>query len=622
MKKHILNIKNSVPWHLVESMVVAFTICLFFELTTSNVLYVLVAALYIVCRRQENSLNKQEKWVSVLLSVFFSICMILGKFETVLDVDIFRWPVTVLVCAYGFYLCFYVIIGYLLAKCRDVSVVSEKEMRNAKKVVLSFVIALTGLLLVWGVGLFFSYPGNTTTDSNGMINMALGNRQIKLGVPIVYIMPIKWLWNIGQALFLNPNAYLAVVSAAHVLLVALAAAYLISRLYAHNVKKWICVITWMFYAFVPYNVQLSHTIWKDIPFAVFTFLFMILIWELSQEEKTGSKLAMYARLVLLVIAGAGLCLMRNNGLFAYIFFLPFAVYMFYKNNKKVLVALVVTFVLVRVIQGPVYDHIMTENARMIAAKQEEKEDLEKAETKQEATSSKEKVKEVKNANDSYNASGIYIITIQQLGRVVVDRADISSEDYERLNKVVDVEKVKERYDPYCMDGAASGIRYKVPKSEYLKEWLYFGTKYPIQYILAWKDQTFGYWYPDIQYWVYTDQIKDNELGLYKDSILNEDQRYEMMLAESSYKHIPVYGLLWSIGFVVWVTIFFTCVTFLRKGLKTAMVYVPLLGVWGTLLVATPVYAEFRYIYAMFLCLPLSVLLPFITSNKQQKMESE
>ena len=615
MVKHISDIKNSMIWRLVECVVVAFAICLFFELTTSDILYFIVASLYAVCRRQEIGLTKQEKCVNVLLSIFFSACMVLGKFETVLDVDIFRWPVTTLVCSYGFYLCFCVIIGYLLMKCREVSVVSDEEMRTVKKVVLSFVIALVGLLIVWGVGLILSYPGNTTTDSNGMINMALGNRKIKLGVPIVYILPIKWLWNLGQSLFLNPNAYLAVVSVAHILLVALAVAYLISRLYAHKVKKWICVVVWMFYAFVPYNVQLSHTIWKDIPFAVFAFLFMILIWELNQEDMKMSGLKEYTRLVFLVIAGAGLCLMRNNGLFAFIFFLPFAVYMFYKRNKKVLVTLVVTFVLVRIIQGPVYDYVMTENAQMIAAQEEETKDSQETEIKQE-------VKAVKNANDSYNASGIYIITVQQLGRVAVDRADISAEDYERLNKVVDVEKIKERYDPYCRDEAGYCIRYKVPKSEYLKEWVYFGFKYPIQYILAWKDQTFGYWYPDVQYWVYTDQIKENELGLFKDSILNEDQRYEMMLAESSYKHIPVYGLLWSIGFVVWVTIFFGCVTFLRKGLKMAMVYVPLLGVWGTLLVATPVYAEFRYIYAIFLCLPLSILLPFVTSGKHQEIESE
>lgn len=608
MLLRLQKVRNSNIWQWIQGMVVSFAICIAFGLTTSNVLYLLVGGLYLAVNRQRVSLEKKENLVNIILSTLFSIFVVLGNIENVLDVDfLLAWPVTVIICFWGFYLCFELLLSYFLYCLRNASVVNEDVEYSKKRAWVGFGVSLLALLIVWGIGFAFSYPGNTTRDSNTMLSMALGKMNLKAAIPTVYVLILNALWNFGFSLFGTPNAAFAVCSGAHVIFVALIVAYLISRLYAYNVKRHICVIIWAFYAFVPYNVQLAHTVWKDIPFSACVFLFMILIWEDFFDRQQKFDLRELCRLFGIIIAGIGMCLMRNNGYFAYLLFLPFAVYMFYKNNKKVLVSLGIIFVLIKVIQGPVNDEIMTRHKIWVNELKAEEEGIELSQDKA--------VKKVKNATSSYNASGIYIITVQQLGRVAVDRFDLSAEDYLRLNNVIDVERMREEYDPYCRDSAGYLINYKLPVKEYIKEWIYFGVKYPIQYMLAWKDQTFGYWYPDIQYWVYTDQIKENELGLYKDSILSDDQRYELMLTEEMYKEIPIYGMVWSIGFVVWMTLFFAGVTYIRKGLKAVMLYVPVLGVWATLLVATPVYAEFRYIYAMFLCLPLSVMLPFISEKK-------
>lgn len=608
MLLRLQKVRNSNVWQWIQGIVVAFAICIAFKLTTSNVLYLLVSGLYVAVNRQRAELEKKERLVNIIISSLFSIFMFFGNIENVLAVDyLVAWPVTVIICFWGFYLCFELILGYFLYCLRNASVVNTDTVYSKKRALIGFFVSFFALLVVWGVGFAFSYPGNTTTDSNTMLSMALGKMNLKPAIPTVYVLILNVLWNWGFSLFGTPNAAFAVCSGAHVVFVGLIVAYLISCLCAHNVKKSICAVIWSFYAFVPYNVQLTHTVWKDIPFSACVFLFMILIWEEYLNHESGVHLREILRLFTLIVAGIGMCLMRNNGYFAYLFFLPFGIYLFYKNNKKVLVALGLIFVIIKVVQGPLNDEIMTNHKAWVTELKAAEEGIE--------LSKDTTVKKVKNATSSYNASGIYIITVQQLGRVAVDRVDMSTEDYLRLNNVIDVERMREEYDPYCRDSAGYLINYKLPVKEYIREWIYFGVKYPIQYMLAWKDQTFGYWYPDIQYWVYTDQIKDNELGLYKDSILSEDQRYELMLTEEMYKEIPVYGMLWSIGFVVWITLFFAGVMYIRKGLKAVMLYIPLLGVWATLLVATPVYAEFRYIYAMFLCLPLSIMLPFIEKEK-------
>lgn len=597
-------------WKLVQAVIVSMTVCITFNLTTSNVLYLLVGGLYLICEKHSVELEKKEKWISILTSILFSTFMVGGNIEAILAVEfLLAWPVTVLVCVCGFYLCFSILISHLLVYLRNVEVVETVDGNTKRRVVIIFLISFISLMLVWGVGWLISYPANTTRDSNGIINTALGNMDMNAAVPVVYVLAVRFLWNVGYSLFGTGNASLALCSLVQVIMVAGIVSYLMCRLYSYHVKKWICVVVWAFYAFVPYNVQLPHTIWKDIPFSASVFLFSILVWELYLEKYQQNKVVHYIKLLFLIMAAIGVCLLRNNGLFAYIFFLPFGILVFWKKRKSVVLSLIVAFGLVRIIQGPVYDRIMTENYALV-----HKEEIAQA---QEGTNTGHAV-QITNATDSYNSSGFYIVTIQQLARVAVERQDLSAEDYMRLNSVINIEEVRETYDPYCRDAAGWAMNHSISTSDYMREWIYFGLKYPIQYVLAYKDQTFGYWYPDIQYWVYTDQIRENDLGLYKDSILSDDQRYEMMLFEELYKEIPIYGFLWSIGFVAWIMLSCMGITFIKKDLKAIVLHFPVLGVWGTLLVATPVYAEFRYIYAMFLCLPLSILIPFISEKKENE----
>lgn len=597
-------------WKLVQAVIVSMTVCITFNLTTSNILYLLVGGLYIIVGRFSIELEKNEKWICIIISILFSIFTVGGNIETILAVEyLLAWPVTVLLCACGWYLCFFILTSYLIVYLRNVELVEAVTENSNKKVLLVFIVSFVALMIVWGIGWLISYPANTSRDSNGIINTALGNVDMHAAVPVVYVLAIRFLWNIGYSLFGTANAGLAICSLVQVVMIACMVSYLIGKLYSYNVKKWICILVWMFYAFIPYNVQLPHTIWKDVPFAAFAFLFSILIWEQYLEQNQKKGIIGYCKLVFLIISAIGLCLMRNNGLFAYIFFLPFGVFIFWKNNKKVVLSLIIALGLVRIIQGPIYDKIMTENYALV----HEQELIEAEKT----VAGDEEPVQISNATDSYNASGIYIVTIQQLARVAVDRKDISFDDYYRLNNIINIEEIRETYDPYCRDAAGWAMNYSVTTKEYLKEWVYFGLKYPIQYVLAYKDLTFGYWYPDILNWPYTDQIRENDLGLYKDSILSDDERYELMLFEGLFKDIPLYGMLWSIGFVAWITLFFIGVMFIKKGWRSMILYVPVLAVWGTLLVATPINAEFRYIYSLFLCLPLSILMPFIGGEKRK-----
>ena len=598
------NIEMNDKGRLIKSALLCYTICVAFGLRTSNILYLLFGGIFYIASKYEVDLEKRETIINRSLSFMFSIFMVLGNIDTILNADFLPWPLRVILCIFGFYYCFSFLIACILIKVRNVNLLQADEAEQ-KEIFKVFIFALIGLLCVLGIGLAISYPGNTTKDSNVFFRMVVGEQDMWAAISPIYILAIRFCWNLGIDWFGNVNAGVALFALIQIFIFSLIVSYLISRLYAHRINRFICFVIWLFYAIIPYNMQLSHTIWRDIPFSVCVFLLVVIVWDLYVDNGIQSKLGELFKYVILIIAATGICIFKGNGVFAYVFFLPFGIYLFWKRNKKVVVMLVVALAVARIVQGPVTDKIMTQE---LVIKNTILENGTEAE-----------VTKKENATDTYNATGIYIVTIQQLARVVVDRTDLSEEDYLRLSRIIDVEKIREVYDPQVSDKAMSTRKRDVSTLEYLKEWLYFGFKYPVQYILAYKDQTLGYWYPDVQEWVYFNVTRENELGVYRDSFLSDEALEQMTEVEELYKAIPIYGLVWSIGFAVWITFFFMGVTYIKKGIREMFIYFPILGVWCTLLVAAPAYAEFRYIYSLFLCLPLSILLPFMNERSKKAL---
>ena len=83
-----------------------------------------------------------------------------------------------------------------------------------------------------------------------------------------------------------------------------------------------------------------------------------------------------------------------------------------------------------------------------------------------------------------------------------------------------------------------------------------------------------------------------------------------------YTHIPILNLCICIGFNFWLCLVALYTAIIRKDRGAIMMSIPVLAIIATLLVSTPVYAEFRYIYSMFTCLPLILVSAFFTISKR------
>ena len=126
-------------------------------------------------------------------------------------------------------------------------------------------------------------------------------------------------------------------------------------------------------------------------------------------------------------------------------------------------------------------------------------------------------------------------------------------------------------------------------------------------------QTNGYWYPDVDYAVgLADGIYPNEFGLswqpvIRGPIIIKIKELLFKLPEI----LPLYALLWSMGFLLWLLLLVAALSLRIGKPANALICLPFLLLMVTLCIATPVATEFRYAYAAFYALPLLVISPFV-----------
>ena len=71
--------------------------------------------------------------------------------------------------------------------------------------------------------------------------------------------------------------------------------------------------------------------------------------------------------------------------------------------------------------------------------------------------------------------------------------------------------------------------------------------------------------------------------------------------------VPIYGTLWSMGVAGWVLLFSISVTIIRQDYHKLICYLPGITLLLSVLAATPVATEFRYVYFLVLCLPFYLI---------------
>lgn len=538
----------------------------------------------------EGHIETKDPIIAAVLSFIFSICTLSAKYDVISGTMTNRLfcAIIILFTWFGLFLIYFYLSIWLLQTAGQLNITGNVYSP-------SWLSAITVIACLFCQTFYFlhEYPGVMTPDSINQYAQIIGAYELSNHHSVVHTAIIGLFYNIGLSATGNIHSGIALYTLVQMLFMSLTAGYVVKTMQKANMITPVIITVILFYALMPYNGIYAVTIWKDIPFAGCMTLFSaaltrFLLRGSSSAHAPRLHINEYFTIVLpYVFSGIMLCVLRTNGWYAFLASLPFILFLYKKSWKSMISIHAVILLIVLFIRYPVME-----------------------------------IYEIRQADFTESLS----VPVQQIARVISCGESLSDEQLTFVKNIMDVTKVKDVYQPDVSDNIKKLIRetgseyLETHKSEFFKNWLSIGLSHPKIYFDAFVAQTCGFWYPDISYETgLADGIYPNEFGLSWQPILRGN--IIIKIKEILFKLpelIPVYGILWSMGFMLWVLI----ITFglcLRNGrTENILIGLPVLMLIFTLIAATPVATEFRYAYPLFYGMPLFLIAPYIHQNEYRQ----
>ena len=537
------------------------------SVTTSIYLIILIcaAAELLLKRDYPLSMTRFEKYLWCFFSVLFSVItyvacdsqdkMILNAvIELLGGIISFKW---------------FIHLGYRLLETYQFPLAHKsKEKGGANRYFLTcmgavFIIDILFLFLV-------VYPGTLTIDSISQITQ-IENGSYSDNHPYWHTQMVRFWYLIGKKIFGTVEGGVILFLIFQIIIMALCFGYSILTISEMGANKKAIMAAMALYIIAPYNISYSSSLWKDVLFSHMVLLVCTSLIRLTKNIG-GLKGADY---FLLIIGCFGTALLRHNGFYALFVFPVFCLLLLKK--KGLIIAIIIAGV---VFSSTILQHQLLEKGTI--------EPGEKTES--------------------------LAIPIQQIARVVAYDGELTTEQINMIDKVIDHNEILTLYNPHIVDSVKFRLD-MVYLEEHLNDffylWMDVGKNNPDIYIRAWIEETKGYWNAGYQYWVWTKGLSypedvGKELGL-KSTVTNTlHSRVLWEYWNFFLSDYPV-DIFLGIGIHVWIVVLLGIYSALHGNKETTIIVILDTLIIGTLLVASPVYSEFRYAYCIFTTFPLIVI---------------
>lgn len=461
-----------------------------------------------------------------------------------------------------------------------------------------------GCLLCYLPYYLMYYPTWFNNDAVWQMEQALGMAAKSNHHPYFHTLIIKVFLTVGYGLFRDYTAAVALYTFFQMALTAAVFGFYLYLLYRRGTRLLWMILAVFFYALLPINGMFSICMGKD---AWFTAAFLLFVWAVyNGAVRTEDSHSIYGQekilgvsdrqcWILFYVTGLSVCLLRSNGIFVFLgtAFLLVLSQLFVggrvngagergegkqkrdvgqRRNMYLSIASVLVCYLLW--QGPVLTALRVEPPDTIES---------------------------------------LTMPVQHLLCTYARGGNLKAEEVEMLEAVVPLAQIDDYYNPYLFDITKNYIREHGNQSviadnkwEYAKLWLRVGLRNPMLYLEAEIRQTAGYYALHIPH----DQILYSEYYMVENPFDIETERkvfsYDASLAMGEFLQWfqTFYNSVWSLGMNTWLMLFCLACALYRR--RCALVFAPCVMLLGSLLLATPVYNEFRYAYGVFAALPFLI----------------
>jgi hypothetical protein len=576
--------KTELIWSKTKNIIFAIlstlALMVYFDNRYNFILSVVVFAFIYFYYKSDITKSKREKKFALISALIFACLMSYGY---ILSTNIWGTAISMLsITSFIKFVIMFAAVFVFLNRLFGVifkNIEKVKIFENQRQFKIKyFLIVWAIILLCWLPYFLRFFPANMSPDSYYVIHFA--DKGI---LSDLHTFGHTWFFGafyyLGKLFTSNTNIAVSFGTVAQMLTLSLMFTSIINFLYKKGLNKYLCLIILAFFALSPVHASYSTKLWRDILFGGVFGIISMYIFEFIENDYKLSP----AKIIILFLSLLIMLFFRNNGIYVLIFMLPLLIILF---KKKKMVTFIFGFSLIVgyfIIKGPIFSYFNVAGTKAVEA---------------------------------------YSIPLQQIARVISLDGNISDKENEYLNKIMDTSQVKERYSQITSDpikSISNGDLISKDKLKFIKNWFTIFLKNPITYVEAYAYETIGYWYPDIEY---------NDIG-YESKNFFEENVYSDPITPSAFnkivdklgsKRIPFSIFVWSIGFYVFAVIF-AIILMLYNNKKYIAVFIPVICLWITIMISTPVFAELRYVYGIFVTIPILACIPFY-KDSNYKMDKK
>lgn len=354
--------------------------------------------------------------------------------------------------------------------------------------------------------------------------------------------------------------------------------WFLEKMKKRGMAGWCRILCVLYFGLCPVLAMFSLCSAKDGLFTGMLLMMTVLLQELCADaEKFFQR---KGELFLLAASSLGMMLLRHNGFYGFLVFIPLAVLYLKGERKKVFLY----FVLI----GAVYMLMNGGLTRLLQADASENQEM-------------------------------LTVPISQLARVYGDEKEVFSEEEKELLFRYLPQEALERYTPKVTDGVKidfNNAAFQEDPAGFFKLWFQWGAKHPFTYLNAWFMTSYGFWYPDTVIDVYRGNsvftftygdssyfgYEVEEPGVRESKLPWLNECYRKLSLEITQQKIPVVSMLFSPGFLFWITAFFLGFLWYGRWERKAFPFVLPFLIWLTVILG-PTYLV-RYVVFLWAQLPL------------------
>ena len=541
-------------------------------------LFILITYFFYKTGYIKQRVEKRGRVIAIILAVIFSLLQIIGYTYNAYNESIFEanYIFKLIICFLAYLILSYRVILIAFYALKYKLFKNPKNSVKKKQINRPYWLIVLFLFVCWLPFYLYYHPGIVCYDGEWQLAFIREILPLSNHHPVIHTLFISVFVKLADFFGGDNNLAIALYCFFQMIASSMVFAYIIEFMRKHNINKAIRIATLLLFAFMPTYSMFSITLWKDAGFGMaFSFVIIHLIKMVAEEDYFNKK----GNFILFVLALIFASLLRHNGIYIMAICFPFVIYAFKKHYKFILSSFAICFAFCF---G--WNLYITNVLHAEPVEQREK----------------------------------YSVIAQAFARVsILNEKELDNQDKETIYKFIPTDDLKSLYTP----NVADPVKYQMDdeeiknnKSQMIALYFKLLFKYPKTVIDSFVDGAYGYFYPDFSYWRVSNgidnEIRDYSVGsLYEMLGLKESHLFKTefigeigKLVNDADKFAP-YNMLCSIGFWFEVILFLIGYNIYVRNNKMLITFLPIVLLWLLCLVG-PINGEYRYLYAMFITMPV------------------